>query len=124
MSVSAAGSPSSSRGELPKSNPSMCSSRRSPASITGPPVAARALASGSAPVTRILIAINLAIYLVTAAQGGGFNAPGGELFNKFVLVGPLVGNGGWWRLVTAMFLHGSILHIAFNMYALWVIGTP
>ena len=83
-----------------------------------------ALASGSAPVTRILIAINIAIYLVTAAQGSGFNAPGGELFSKFVLVGPLVANGGWWRLITAAFLHGSILHIAFNMYALWVIGTP
>ena len=83
-----------------------------------------ALASGSAPVTKALIAINVAIYLLTAAQGGGFNAPGGELFSKFVLVGPLVANGGWWRLITAMFLHGSILHIAFNMYALWVIGTP
>jgi membrane associated rhomboid family serine protease len=83
-----------------------------------------ALATGNAPVTKALIAINVAIYLITAAQGGGFNAPGGELINKFVLVGPLVANGGWWRLVTAMFLHGSILHIAFNMYALWVIGTP
>src|SRR5437763_16343305 len=49
-----------------------------------------AVASGNAPITRILVAINVAIYLVTAAQGGGFNAPGGELFNKFVLVGPLV----------------------------------
>jgi membrane associated rhomboid family serine protease len=83
-----------------------------------------ALASGSAPVTRLLIAANVAIYLITAAQGGGFNAPGGELLSKFVLVGPLVANGGWWRLITAMFLHASILHIAFNMYALWVIGTP
>jgi membrane associated rhomboid family serine protease len=95
-----------------------------------------ALASGSAPVTRILIAINVAIYLITAAQGGGFNAPGGALFNRFVLVGSnshlpfflgysdLAHDHEWWRLMTSMFLHASILHIAFNMFALYVIGTP
>src|SRR5690242_21099453 len=45
MSVPAAGSPSSSRGEFPKSKPSMCSSRRSPASFAGPSVSASARAS-------------------------------------------------------------------------------
>jgi membrane associated rhomboid family serine protease len=102
--------------------------RRSPATRLRPRPVRRApgiaLASGTAPVTRILIAVNVAIYLLTAAQGNGFNAPGGALFDKFFLAGPLVANGGWWRLATAMFLHASILHIAFNMYALWVIGTP
>jgi membrane associated rhomboid family serine protease len=95
-----------------------------------------ALASGNAPITRALIVINLAIYLITAVQGAGLNNPGGALFNKFILVGSnqhgifvlpvgdLTHDHQWWRLVTAMFLHGSILHIAFNMYALWVIGTP
>ncbi len=83
-----------------------------------------ALASGSAPVTRILIAINVAVYLLTAAQGGGLNAPGGALFDKMILYGPWVAQGGWWRLVSAMFLHANILHIGFNMLALYVIGTP
>ena len=90
-----------------------------------------ALASGKAPITRILIAVNLGIYLITVAQGpGGLNNPGGALLDKFILVGSSAGGGDlahdgqWWRLVTAMFLHASILHIAFNMYALWVIGTP
>jgi membrane associated rhomboid family serine protease len=36
--------------------------------------------------------------------------------------GDLAHDHQWYRLVTAMFLHASILHIAFNMYALWVIG--
>lgn len=114
--------------------------RRGPATRLKPRPVRRApgiaLASGSAPITRALIAINVAIYLITASQGGGFNAPGGSLFDKFVLVGSNSHLGGlapfgdlahdqqWYRLVTSMFLHGSILHIAFNMYALWVIGTP
>jgi membrane associated rhomboid family serine protease len=84
-----------------------------------------ALASGSAPITRALIAVNVAIYLITAVQGNGLNDPnGGSLWLRWVLYGPLVVHGGWYRLVTAMFLHASIIHIAFNMYALWVIGTP
>jgi membrane associated rhomboid family serine protease len=35
-----------------------------------------------------------------------------------------VAGGDWWRLVTSMFLHGFILHIVFNMVALWYIGGP
>jgi rhomboid protease GluP len=34
----------------------------------------------------------------------------------------LVAQGQFWRLLTPVFLHGSILHIGFNMYALWIIG--
>jgi membrane associated rhomboid family serine protease len=95
-----------------------------------------ALATGNAPITKALIAINLGIYLITVVQGTGLNNPGGALLNKFILVGSnghlhglvpygdLAHDHQWWRLVTAMFLHASILHIAFNMYALWVIGTP
>ncbi len=83
-----------------------------------------ALATSQAPVTKILIAVNVAVYLVTAVQGNGLNNPGGRLVDKMLLYGPYVHDGGWWRLITAMFLHASILHIAFNMFALWVIGTP
>jgi rhomboid protease GluP len=34
----------------------------------------------------------------------------------------LILQGQWWRFITPMFLHGSILHIGFNMYALFLIG--
>ncbi|MPZ88349.1 MAG: rhomboid family intramembrane serine protease, partial [Nitriliruptorales bacterium] len=34
----------------------------------------------------------------------------------------LVAQGEWWRLLSAAFLHGSVLHIAFNMYALYLFG--
>jgi membrane associated rhomboid family serine protease len=85
---------------------------------------ARGRVSGlAAPVTSALIAINVLVYLVTVGQGGGINAPGGNLFLKGELVGYAVGQGDWWRLFTAMFLHGGVLHIAFNMFALWWLGS-
>jgi membrane associated rhomboid family serine protease len=80
--------------------------------------------SVQAPVTKLLIAVNVGIYLITAVQGRGLNDPGGSLYVKWILFGPLVDHGGWYRLVTAMFLHGFLLHIAFNMLALWWIGAP
>ena len=109
--------------------PDHAGTRKGPATRIRPRPVRRApgiaLASGSAPITRALIAINVAIYLLTAVQGNGLNDPsGGSLWLRWVLYGPLVVHGGWYRLVTAMFLHASIIHIAFNMYALWVIGTP
>ncbi len=91
-----------------------------------PPRVVRRTSHGAtdALVTKSLIAINVVIYLITAAQGHGLNAPGGKLFDKMFLFGPYVAHGDWWRLITAAFLHASVLHIAFNMYALWAIGTP
>src|SRR5262249_3054218 len=50
------------------------------------------------------------------------DSPGGTLFTKWILWGPLVKEGDWWRLVTAMFLHGGLLHIALNMWVLWAVG--
>jgi membrane associated rhomboid family serine protease len=93
-----------------------------------PPAVRRApgisLATASAPVTKALIAVNVGIYLVTAVQGQGLNAPGGSLYFRWLLFGPAVPHGGWYRLVTAMFLHGSLAHIGLNMLALWFIGSP
>ena len=77
----------------------------------------------AAPATMVLIAVNVVVYMITVAQGGGINLPGGELFSKWALQGAAVSDGDWWRLVTAMFLHGSILHLAFNMLALYWLGT-
>jgi membrane associated rhomboid family serine protease len=75
-------------------------------------------------VTRILVGAIVVVYLITIAQGSGLNAPGGSLFYKWALYGPAVRDGDWWRLITAAFLHASVLHIAFNMLALWWLGAP
>ncbi|MFN3692138.1 MAG: rhomboid family protein [Fervidobacterium sp.] len=37
--------------------------------------------------------------------------------------GPLVSQGQWYRVITAMFMHGGFLHLAFNMYALYILGN-
>jgi membrane associated rhomboid family serine protease len=81
-------------------------------------------------VTKSLLAANILIYLITAFQGGGLNNPGGSIANppgslyvKWVLYGPAVAQGDWWRLITSAFLHASLLHIAFNMYFLWFVGS-
>jgi membrane associated rhomboid family serine protease len=93
------------------------------------------LATGKAPVTKTLIGINLAIYLVTVVQGAGLNTPGGSLYDKWLLLGNKITPVGfwpygdlahdhqWYRLVTSMFLHGFLMHILFNMIALWFIGS-
>ncbi|HZQ63646.1 MAG TPA: rhomboid family intramembrane serine protease [Gaiellaceae bacterium] len=75
-------------------------------------------------VTRILVLLNVVVYLITVAQGAGLNDPGGSLFDKWALYGPAVDHGDWWRLITAAFLHASVLHILFNMLALWWLGAP
>ena len=48
---------------------------------------------------------------------------GDVLIANFALFAPSVANGQWWLLITAGFLHGSIFHLLFNVYILWVIGS-
>lgn len=76
-----------------------------------------------APATVALVAANVLVYLVTVAQGPGGMRPGGDWFERGALVGVLVADGDWYRLVTAMFLQASVLHLAFNMLALWWLGS-
>jgi membrane associated rhomboid family serine protease len=48
---------------------------------------------------------------------------GDDLIANFALFAPSVTNGQWWLLITAGFLHGSIIHLLFNVYILWVLGS-
>lgn len=74
-------------------------------------------------VTMILIVINAAVFLFSAWLSGSLN------INALVLVllggnyKPLVLEGEYYRLFTAMFLHGDIQHLAFNMYSLYALGS-
>ncbi|MDH4334966.1 MAG: rhomboid family intramembrane serine protease [Chloroflexota bacterium] len=78
-----------------------------------------AYATYAAWVTWGVIAVNLAVYLLDLALVG---SSGGSLVDRGLVYGPAVAAGEWWRLITSAFLHLSLLHIAFNMYALWLFG--
>src|SRR6266550_1294562 len=58
------------------------------------------------------------------ATRGNIDGVGSQIFEKGALFGPLVGNGDWWRLITAAFLHYGPIHLGFNMFFLYWIGTP
>jgi membrane associated rhomboid family serine protease len=86
-----------------------------------------------ARVTRILIAMNVAVYIAQLATGGGVNGTGSPIYEKGVLIagraldsnGNVVGvaEGDWWRLITATFLHYGPFHLLLNMLALYWFGS-
>jgi membrane associated rhomboid family serine protease len=81
---------------------------------------------GGVDVTRVLIGINIAVFLITTISGAGVVSGRGQssIYDRFALIPPAVADGDWHRLVTSMFLHYGLFHIAFNMWALYVIGSP
>lgn len=72
---------------------------------------------GTALVTYALIGINAVVFLAQLVVGINTAA-----FHFGMLPVQIAFAGEWWRLVTAAFLHGSFLHIAFNMYVLFALG--
>ena len=89
------------------------------------------------PVTKFLLLVIGVGYvwelIVAGGPGSLFDGPSGQaLINAGALVpatdvtpsgfvGGLVG-GEYWRLLSSMFLHAGLLHLAFNAYALWIFG--
>lgn len=75
-------------------------------------------------VTYILIAINVLVFLVLLA----FEQQTGRSYNELLItygakVNDYILEGEYWRLFTAMFLHGGIAHLLVNCYSLFVLGT-
>jgi membrane associated rhomboid family serine protease len=76
-----------------------------------------------APATHVLIALNVAAFLIEiASASGGLNVQNSSVYFDFGLFGPSVADGEWYRLLTSGFLHASIIHIGFNMFALYFLG--
>ena len=75
-----------------------------------------------APLTMVLILLNVIMFAITAYFSGGTE------INIYVLiffgakVNELINVGEVWRIFTAAFLHGNFFHILLNMYALYNIG--
>lgn len=76
----------------------------------------------SALVVNVLIAINVVVFVIELATGADGGIDGGIATDGY-LWGPAVDiSGEYYRIVTSAFLHGSILHLAMNMYGLYVLG--
>jgi membrane associated rhomboid family serine protease len=89
-------------------------------------------------VTQAIIAINVVVFLIETAAGAPLGGGGGgSVWNKGVLFGPAItgnnpgnllhgfpytGTHQYWRIVTSGFLHDGILHIALNMFFLYIMG--
>ncbi|HDD55489.1 MAG TPA: rhomboid family intramembrane serine protease [Chloroflexi bacterium] len=78
------------------------------------------LPDGKPLVTTSLLAIMALVYVLQLATGFLFYqdlpAALGMKINGAIL------DGEYWRLITPMFLHGSIFHLGFNLYALYILG--
>jgi rhomboid protease GluP len=77
----------------------------------------------SVTLTQIIFGANVMVFIAMVIASG----PSLDFTNKVMDVfganfGPYTLSGQWWRLVTYMFLHGSLMHIAFNMWCLWDLG--
>jgi membrane associated rhomboid family serine protease len=77
-------------------------------------------------VTWAIIAVNVAVFLADGLLSNfgsvDLMGSGGPLVEAGAILRQPVQDGEWWRLITSAFLHLGLLHIAFNMYALWLFG--
>jgi len=71
-------------------------------------------------VTYTLLGISIFVYLLQLGSQLIFDFDWPAAYG--VKYNPLIEAGQFWRLLTPLLLHGSILHLAFNMYALYVLG--
>lgn len=76
--------------------------------------------SGRPIVTYVLIGINVVAFLITLL-GNGINANAADYAMRPLFIAL---DNEWYRFITATFLHWNLLHIAFNMLVLFMIGPP
>ncbi|NUK10957.1 rhomboid family intramembrane serine protease [Streptomyces lunaelactis] len=88
-------------------------------------VAGGTIVADSFLVTKILVAINVAVFVVVLALRDRFVAETdliGYAFSPQLNAVVGVADGEWYRLLTSTFLHQEVSHILFNMVSLWFLG--
>lgn len=78
----------------------------------------------TAPATYVLVGINIAVFvLMLLRHVSGLNPSPEQLMEWGANnAGSVLVQGEWWRIVTAMFVHVGIIHLATNMWCLWNLG--
>lgn len=79
---------------------------------------------GGTTATVVLIAVNVLVFLAEMAQGVTLSGTGGGLIDDGAVYAGAVADGEWWRMGSAGFLHAGLMHLGFNMFALWILGGP
>lgn len=79
---------------------------------------------GNLYATYTIIAINILVFILMAFNGAGLFDTNGLVHIKWGSnYAPLTLSGDWWRLVTSVFIHFGIIHLALNMYCLYMAGV-
>ncbi|SCK15069.1 rhomboid family intramembrane serine protease [Streptomyces sp. WMMB 322] len=98
-----------------------------PSASTPRTIAGGVIAADRRLVTKVLLGVNVAVFVAVLVAGDRL-VNGLLLFGQAVTepYGPVEGvaQGQWYRLLTSMFLHQEIWHIAMNMLGLWFLGPP
>jgi rhomboid protease GluP len=83
-----------------------------------------ALQQGGNYATYAIMGINVLVFIAMCFMGVNiFNPSVESLITWGGNLRELTTGGEWWRLITSVFLHGGIIHLALNMYALFFIGS-
>jgi membrane associated rhomboid family serine protease/Flp pilus assembly protein TadD len=78
----------------------------------------------SITLTQVILGANVMIFIaMVLASGPSLDFNGQVMVHFGANYGPFTLSGQWWRLLTYMFLHGGLMHIAFNMWCLWDLGA-
>lgn len=79
--------------------------------------------TNNAVVTYAIMAVNIIMFIISVILSGNFfDIDTNVLIRLGAKYNPAIQQGQWFRLITCMFLHGGIVHIAANMYSLYAIG--
>jgi rhomboid protease GluP len=72
--------------------------------------------------TTVLVAANVLVYIYTSVAGGSFIETGYNVLLQFGQANINVINGQYWQLITSIFVHVDIVHLALNMLFLIIFG--
>ncbi len=74
-------------------------------------------------LTYVLIALNVVVYLILSVKGGSFFSLSWDMLGTYGQFNLMVRYyGWWWQLITAMFVHVNLPHLALNMFWLYILG--